>query len=139
MQIRKGEYLFVYGTLRRGENSDLSRNSSQIDYLGQDRINGFLYNLGWYPGVREAAKSLKDGFDPDKPTVIGDVFRIRDAGIGVHLDAYEGYPNLYGRSEVMTEKGTKAWVYTYNDETAPDRLIETGDWKSVPADQPSAA
>lgn len=135
----KGDYLFVYGTLRRGENSDLSRNASQIDYIGRDRINGHLYNLGWYPGVRGAPHTIKEGFDPEKPTVIGDVFRIRDAGIAAHLDAYEGYPNLYSRNVVLTEKGVKAWVYTYNDETSPDRLIENGDWKSVDKAHPSAA
>lgn len=129
--MHKGDYLFVYGTLRRGENSDLSRNASQIDYIGQDRINGSLYNLGWYPGVRDAPDNVKVGFDPDKPAVIGDVFRIRDQGIAAHLDAYEDYPNLYNRNQVLTEKGIKAWVYTYNDETAPDRLIPSGDWKDA--------
>ena len=131
VKMHKGDYLFVYGTLRRGESSDLSRNHLQVDYIGEDKINGELFNLGWYAGVRDATDDEIKSFDPEGHVVVGDVFRIRDQGIVPHLDAYEGYPTLYNRVRVKTERDRTVWVYTYNPATAPDRLIPSGDWKTV--------
>lgn len=44
-------FVFVYGTLRRGEVNDINRLQPAPRYLGAARIRGSLYDLGPYPGV----------------------------------------------------------------------------------------
>jgi gamma-glutamylcyclotransferase (GGCT)/AIG2-like uncharacterized protein YtfP len=44
-------FVFVYGTLRRGQVNDIHRLQPAPRYLGAARIRGTLYDLGPYPGV----------------------------------------------------------------------------------------
>lgn len=121
--MKKGDLLFVYGTLRRGERADLNRSQHEfgVAYIGEDDIVGDIYDTGCgYPGLK-----IEDG---TAGKVHGDVFRVRDESIGPFLDAYEGYPSLYGRRQVETDRGRTVWVYTFNPSVKSERLIECGDW-----------
>jgi len=124
--MKTGDLLFVYGTLRSGESNDLNKFEDSTP-AGSTRINGRLYNLGWFPGV-----ALPEGsnlsFLADEPTVVGDVFVIGSAKLVERLDSYEGYPSLYSRSQVDTEDGRTVWVYTYNGNMSEDQRIKSGDW-----------
>lgn len=122
----KGDFIFVYGTLRKGERADLSKQTGQfgVTYIGLDAINGGLYHLGSYPGVKAAAEP----FDADKPLVHGEVFLIRDLSIVSLLDAYEGYPHLYDRIQIESAAGRKVWVYIYQHPVTSDQQIQSGDW-----------
>lgn len=44
-------YVFVYGTLRRGEPRDINLLRPQPRWVGLGGIRGALYDLGTYPGV----------------------------------------------------------------------------------------
>lgn len=131
--MKKDDSIFVYGTLRRGERADLTKQfyAYGVDLLGPDRINGKLYHLGSFPGVKLSA--LGD-FDPAVPVVVGEAFRIHDASIVAILDAYEGYQSenpttgLYDRCQIQTERGRTVWVYTFNGMVIPEQQIESGDW-----------
>lgn len=125
--MKKGDLLFVYGTLRKGASNDLSRKEG-AKYIGEDWINGDLYDLGWYPGVKlfEGAENFSVGL----PVVVGDVFAIEDTKLADYLDGYEGYPNLYNRSQVETSGGHIVWVYIYNHGVYGRENIPTGDWLS---------
>jgi gamma-glutamylcyclotransferase (GGCT)/AIG2-like uncharacterized protein YtfP len=130
--MKKNDLLFVYGTLRLGEAADLSKKEfgngiSHATFVKEDRINGNLYDLGWFPGVKRTFGEVP--FEAELPTVVGDVFRLDSDTIADQLDGYEGFPNLYGRSQVQTESGLIVWVYTYNGAAHPDRAIPSGDWK----------
>ena len=115
--MKEGDLLFVYGTLRKGEGSDLSI-SSGAEFVSEDDINGNIYNLGWYPGVTIGGNNV----------VHGEVFKLTDASIIRQLDIYEGYPNLYDRSVVETKGGRRVWVYTINRECGENERIQSGDW-----------
>jgi gamma-glutamylcyclotransferase (GGCT)/AIG2-like uncharacterized protein YtfP len=115
--MKEGDLLFVYGTLRQGEVADLSIHAG-ASYVGPDAINGDIYNLGWYPGVRLGSDNV----------VVGDVFKLGDASVIRQIDQYEGYPSLYNRSEVETKGGLRAWVYTINRECGENERITSGDW-----------
>lgn len=134
--MKKGSLLFVYGTLRRGACKDLTHNPDCL-FVGEDAINGKLYDLGWFPGVKADAPhaGTKTGpfhFDPGQPTVRGDVFLIGDDSLVQHLDDYEGYPNLYDRIETESAGGKHVWVYTYNHAPPEDKRIMSGDWINRP-------
>ncbi len=123
--MKQGDMLFVYGTLRKGERASLELNRS-VMFLRESKINGEMYHLGGFPGVTfEPAL-----FDETKPTVVGEVYMIRDASIIPVLDAYEGYPSLYGRTQTVTECGRKVWVYFYRGNIAHLEPLRVGDWKT---------
>lgn len=123
--MNKGDLLFVYGTLRKGGSADLSRNPN-ASFIDSDRINAKLYSIGWFPGI--LAGDTTEKFDETQPYVVGDVFLLNDATIKDQLDAYEGYPSLYDRRQVITENGHTVWVYTYNGSVSEDSRIKDGDW-----------
>ena len=45
-------YVFVYGTLRRGQSNDITRFKPSPCFVGDAVIAGQLYDLGLYPGAR---------------------------------------------------------------------------------------
>lgn len=130
--MKKGDLIFVYGTLRHGERADLSRQQHQfgVTYIGEDAINGDLYHLGSFPGVKAKGGEFEDG----KPCVFGEVFRVLETSIIAILDAYEGYDadnpqhGLYNRIQTETAQGRIVWVYIYNPRVLEEQRIESGDW-----------
>jgi gamma-glutamylcyclotransferase (GGCT)/AIG2-like uncharacterized protein YtfP len=115
--MKKGDLLFVYGTLRPGQHADLSK-SFEADYIGKDSVVGKLYHLGGYPGLKIEGSDL----------VHGDVFRIRTANLVARLDMYEGYPTLYSRQVVESSNGKSVWVYVYNSPCIGKAEVPGGDW-----------
>jgi gamma-glutamylcyclotransferase (GGCT)/AIG2-like uncharacterized protein YtfP len=128
----KNDFIFVYGTLRQGERMDLRKQKHNFDvsFISMDRINGNMYHLGTFPGVKE----VNSRFDPNDPCVVGEVFKIRGMSIVAILDAYESYrpddptKGLYDRCQVKSERGRLVWVYTFNQLVLPEQRIESGDW-----------
>ncbi|ANN78684.1 gamma-glutamylcyclotransferase [Bordetella flabilis] len=79
-------YVFVYGTLRRGEINDLARAAAGAglpmpEYVGVASVPGRLYDFGDWPGLLP---------DPAGAAVTGDVYRIDPALLPV-MDAIEEY------------------------------------------------
>jgi gamma-glutamylcyclotransferase (GGCT)/AIG2-like uncharacterized protein YtfP len=132
-EMEKGDNVFVYGTLRKGERMSLDREFAQtgVSFVGMDTINGRMYHLGAFPGI----KDVPDDYDDNNPNkIIGEVFRIRDASIIAVLDAYEGYlednpeHGLYDRKKTTTARCRPVWVYIYNHPVIPAQQIDSGDW-----------
>lgn len=132
--VKKNELIAVYGTLRRGERMDLSKEEFKygVAFQGADRINGRLYHLGGYPGLKLLPEP--HCWDATDPAVTIEVFRILDLSIVAIMDAYEGYipekpyKGLYDRCRVETERGRTVWVYCYNHPVTEDQRIDSGDW-----------
>ena len=66
-------HVFVYGTLRRGEQRDINLLSPTPRWIGHAGVEGVLYDLGDYPG-------LVLGIDqhPRQKIVRGEVYEISD-------------------------------------------------------------
>ncbi len=126
-KIKKGDLIFVYGTLRCGCSADLSQKPNNT-FITNDRINGEMYNIGWFPGVQDVIPVEVAGFNEGQPTIKGEVFQVDADSLGVLLDLYEGYPDLYDRKQVSTETGLTVWVYTYNGDCSSKEHITGGDW-----------
>lgn len=137
--MKKGDFILVYGTLRRGERADLAKQQHNfgVSFRGNDAVNGLMYHLGAYPGVK-ITPAMERGFDPKLPIIRGELFLIREPSVVAILDAYEGYDSdspergLYNRFKVETEKSRMAWIYTYNPPVTEDQRIESGDWCKAP-------
>lgn len=125
--MKVGDLLFVYGSLRLGEASDLSmwNGAKSARFIGNDTICGKLYDCGWYPGVKEAEDFISSCL---VDYVHGEVFEILEERAVGALDGYEGYPSLYDRKQVETKEGRKVWVYTYNPPVSDERRVDSGDW-----------
>lgn len=103
------ETIYVYGTLRPGES-------------GTVQIPGKLYDLGWYPGIiLEPAGGLGgDSF------VTCEKIEVKDLGA---VDTYEGYnPKFTAESLYIRRPILDGWIYEYNQEFNPQRLVACGDW-----------
>ena len=126
------EYLFVYGTLRRGGGAPFSKLlSEQADLVGLGAFQGKLYDLGEYPGVVPSS-NLADA-------VIGEIYALYNPGfVLAALDAYEDYVpdqpdrSLYLRRLVSISAGEnktlQAWLYLYNGPITGCKQITTGDY-----------
>ncbi len=119
-----------------GQRADISeKRVFAVSPLGKDSVNGEMYHLGSFPGVK-LFPDLDGEFDDSRPVVRGEVYVIQDPSVGAVLDAYEGYRSenpsqgLYDRRQVFTCCGRLAWIYTYNGQVVSDQLIETGDWRN---------
>lgn len=119
------EYVAVYGSLRQGLGlPDRPEAGETLKDRGRCTIQGSLYDLGEYPGLR-----------PGDGVVTGELFEIKDMRILRDLDEYEKYDasdragSLYVRRSVrLVEPSVDAWVYFYNEEVPEARRIESGDW-----------
>jgi pyruvate carboxylase len=126
------EYLFVYGTLRRGGGSPFNKLlSEQADLVGLGSFRGKLYDLGEYPGVIPSSNPAD--------AVIGEIYAIHnDSSILVTLDKYEDYlPDQPERSLYLRQlapisagenKTLQAWIYLYNGSINGCKQITTGDY-----------
>jgi gamma-glutamylcyclotransferase (GGCT)/AIG2-like uncharacterized protein YtfP len=127
LDMKPHDLLFVYGSLRRGRGADLSGKPGAT-FVSEDRINGRLYDVAWFPGV---LADPREAFDHKDPAVIGEVFEVGTEGLIASLDAYEGYPHLFDRCVTKTEGGRDVWVYTYNRPVAETQFIPSGDYNDV--------
>jgi gamma-glutamylcyclotransferase (GGCT)/AIG2-like uncharacterized protein YtfP len=114
------EYLFVYGTLRKGYDLKLMNKVNHlIRYVGQGKVNADLYDLGRYPGAIRSSKGRE---------VIGDIFELSDPEKVLRsLDRYEGigagraaseFVRRRSRVRLRSGKTITAWVYWYNFDPA---------------------
>lgn len=126
------EYLFVYGTLRKGAASEMQRWFARYaDFAGSATYQGRLYKIDDYPGAVPSKNSTH--------RVKGEVYSLREATkVLSKLDEYEGcgpgfsQPTEYVRERqaVVLSGGREliAWVYIYNRATAGLAEIASGDF-----------
>ena len=112
------DFLFVYGTLRRG--FALHRHIVRMgaEFVAAGKVQAELFDLGEFPGARKSTKPGK--------TVQGELYRLRRAENALKvLDQVEGFsPQVPERSlfqrattEVVLPNGERrvAWIYWLNE------------------------
>ena len=117
--------VFVYGTLRKGQERDINRLEPAPVFIGNGQINGTLYDLGSYPGVRLGGLNW----------VQGEVYQIAPE-LERQLDEIEEvWPQQtgeYARCEVLVQCAGQALVclvYEVAEVRAKvSSVIESGDW-----------
>ncbi len=115
-------YLFVYGTLRRGERADVSKKCAAT-YVGVARARGKMFRVEDHPGMVES--------DDESDKVIGEVYRLEDAlRAWPVLDEYEGDEFERSVTSVRMADGQilQAWAYFYRGDTSQKDRISSGDY-----------
>ncbi|HKO43473.1 MAG TPA: gamma-glutamylcyclotransferase family protein [Pyrinomonadaceae bacterium] len=115
--------VFVYGSLRRGNASEMSVRFPDATYVAEGKVRGRLYDLGAYPGL------LLDG---SASMVKGEVYEVDDDTLH-RLDEFE-LNSDYSRKHVEVELGserTECWIYVPGraaEVLTGYEIIESGDW-----------
>ena len=118
-------YVFVYGTLRKGEERDINRLLPVPLFIGTSQTAGTLYHLGSYPGVRLGGHNW----------VQGEIYQI-DAELERRLDEIEGIlpqpTGEYIRREIVVQSAgsdVTCLVYELAAARASGKdVISSGDW-----------
>ncbi|MEO7400483.1 MAG: gamma-glutamylcyclotransferase family protein [Polaromonas sp.] len=123
-------HVFVYGTLRRGQERDINRLRPAPRWLGRASVRGLMYQLGNYPGVVLGASGL----------VQGEVYAI-SAELELQLDVIEAVGPAPGDEYIKRETAVRIEhegelfeeVVCLVYELAPGRSsgkaeISSGDW-----------
>lgn len=118
-------FVFVYGTLRQGEDNDITRLTPPPVYVGRAQVQGTLFHLGDYPGLLLERAG----------TVVGDVYEITPALERV-LDEIEGLfpvPNgEYTKGMIRVEVHgvtVDCLVYLIHPDLVRGRpIMRSGDW-----------
>ncbi len=116
--------LFVYGTLKSNFDNDFAKYlRGKATYMGQGKVFGRMYLLGWYPGIILD----KDGYE-----IIGEVYHLslQAEEVLAKLDDYEGvelgdYRRVL-RTIFVNDLPIKCWVYETLIET--DIEIKSGEF-----------
>lgn len=92
----QARYVFVYGTLRRDEDNDITRLLPTPRFIGTAAICGRMYHLGPYPGVVLAPGGIELACAGNESRVVGEVYAI-DEELERQLDEIEEvYPKAHG-------------------------------------------
>ena len=118
-------HVFVYGTLRQGQDNDITRLQPAPCFLGHAEVNGTLFHLGAYPGLMLGGTGR----------VQGEVYAIEPA-LECRLDEIEGlYPQpndeYFKRSLPIAVQGRllRCILYEINPRFVEGaRTILSGDW-----------
>lgn len=128
----KNRFLFVYGSLRSGFNSDAYQYISRyFSFVANAKVKGKLYDLGEYP----AALPTDENF-----FIVGELYWLKNEEeynwAIEQLDDYEGLNVEAGekplyRREIATifadNKTAEAWIYWYNNDIEGMPFIKSGD------------
>jgi gamma-glutamylcyclotransferase (GGCT)/AIG2-like uncharacterized protein YtfP len=130
----KAQLFFVYGTLRRGDDNDITRLHPAPTFLGQAHIHGTMYHFGAYPGVILASEEAIQSQTAGK--IVGEVYEV-SAQLERVLDQIEAqYPmaaDYYFKRSITIEftpgSPLQAYVYEVNPKYVVGRaVIASGDW-----------
>ena len=128
-------FLFVYGSLRRGESRHPLLLQAGARAVADGTISGKLFDFGDYPGAVKTADR--------KRRVRGEVYAFADPAAGLaRVDKIEGFSpgrsakSLFVRrlAEVGLDGGrsVEAWAYFYNRPVKRGREIFAGEWRTRP-------
>ena len=126
-------HVFVYGTLRRGDDNDITRLLPSPQYVGDAEIVGVMYHLGAYPGVILAQPPVDH--ERAMGRIVGEVYAIQPA-LEAKLDEIEMiYPQQrdeYFKRQIQVIVGGQRLdciVYEINAAYVQNKpVIGSGDW-----------
>jgi gamma-glutamylcyclotransferase (GGCT)/AIG2-like uncharacterized protein YtfP len=121
----QAQLVFVYGTLRRGDDNDITLLAPAPQFIGDASIAGTMYHLGAYPGVRLGGSGR----------IVGEVYSVTKQ-LKKKLDAIESeYPaqrDEYAKRTIQVQvlgAMRDCFVYEINPAYIEGKpVIASGDW-----------
>lgn len=118
-------YIAFYGSLMQAfPTQQTLKVQHQLQFIQPCTLNGQLYDLGDYPGLKYGAGRVK-----------AELYEVLDPRVMAAIDSFECYDpanhsdSLYTRSCVrLAEPKVDAWVYFYNKPVEMQKIINAGDW-----------
>lgn len=128
-------YVFVYGSLRRGMHNHYLLGDSEFVGNGKTVAKYGMVDVGSFPAVVEPEEG-----EAGETEITGEVYRV-DAKTLERLDRLEGYPKFYDREPtaiVTADDMLTAWMYYWptgcsTNGTTP---VPSGDWVEYHAPEP---
>lgn len=113
-------YVFVYGTLKKGMRNNFVLRSSPFIQKGRTKPSYRMYCNGRYPCLKE---DKKNGY-----SVQGEVYQVSKE-VETDLNILEGIPYLYTKKRIKLDNFNKlVYVYIYNGDV--DHYRKAGrNWK----------
>jgi gamma-glutamylcyclotransferase (GGCT)/AIG2-like uncharacterized protein YtfP len=119
------QLFFVYGTLRRGDDNDITQLHPPPQFIGYAHITGTMYHLGGYPGVALCGSGQ----------IVGEVYAV-SAQLEKRLDQieseYPAQPDEYTKRQIQVlvdGQSLSCSVYEINSAYVQGkRVIASGDW-----------
>ena len=120
-------HVFVYGTLRQGDDNDITKLTPAPCFVGTGSVAGVMYDLGDYPGVVLT--------DAPQDNIVGEVYAIASELETVLDDIEMIYPQQrddYCKRMVIVRVGVRqlsCLFYEINPQyTTGKPVIASGDW-----------
>lgn len=113
----------VYGTLRQGFHNHYLLAGSKFLGVAEAKFPAVMFSAGGFPKV-DITK------DMELPPIKVEIYEVSERILQDNLDALEGYPRWYNRSELLFDKGdeeVRAWIYHMETDDRP--VVESSDWK----------
>ena len=144
MQTLPVRYLFVYGTLRRGEERDINLLRPRPEALGVGMAHGVLYDLGAYPGMQVGEQGCTSKVHGEIYCVTAELEQLLDQieevwpqqtgeyakrEIWVQMDSSSTLNRIQTPSQMSSQ--LKCLVYAVSTLHAHGKpIISSGDWVS---------
>ncbi len=127
-------HVFVYGTLRRGDDNDITRLLPMPYFLGMGVVQGVMYHLGAYPGV-VLAQWQSVPSEHEWRNVVGEVYAVEPELEWVLDEIEEIYPQQkdeYVKRHIGVLVGSErveCFLYEINPAYVIGKpVISSGDW-----------
>jgi len=113
-----GEYLFVYGTLKRGHyNHHFLERAQFVDEAATFEPHWHMYSMGAFPVVVNGSRKIP-----------GELYLCKYANTLRDVDRLEGNPFMYCREKILVETKSgllyEAWMYVYKGATDQLHMVE---------------
>ena len=124
-------YVFVYGTLRRGEQRDINLLLPTPLFIGYGKTPGVLYDLGAYPGVRLGGHQWVHGevyqISPEVERQLDEIEEVWPQQTGEYIR--QQVCVAFTGSLIAPAPGQTSLVYEIAERhTAGRCVIASGDW-----------
>jgi gamma-glutamylcyclotransferase (GGCT)/AIG2-like uncharacterized protein YtfP len=118
-------YFFVYGTLRKGDDNDITLLQPAPRFIGPATIQGVMAHLGGYPGVTLGGTGV----------IVGEVYavsRLLEQRLDAIESEYPAQPDEYAKRQINVAvhgHSLVCYVYEINPAyTVGKPVIASGDW-----------
>jgi gamma-glutamylcyclotransferase (GGCT)/AIG2-like uncharacterized protein YtfP len=118
-------HVFVYGTLRKGDDNDITRLQPPAQFIGTAWIQGTMYHLGAYPGVLLGGSNRVQG---EVYAISADLEQVLDRIEGLSLQSTDEYAKRHINVAVAGLL-LNCVVYEINpDRVQGHSVVISGDW-----------